>query len=698
MKQITTRHFIIELIKSTERVNRMLSDPVTKLKGIGEKLAEELALLNIRTIEDLLTYFPFRYEIFEVKPLSQLIHEDTVTIVGKVLYEPIVQYYGKKKSRLTFTVDVEGVAVKAVMFNRAFAKKQIQPNKVVTLIGKWDAHRLQITVNNYRIGYPEKEVQIQPVYSSRGEISSARLRSFIKQAINKYGDSIKEFLPDIYLLEYKLPSRKHAIKTLHFPTNQLELKHARRRLVYEELLLFQLKIQLLKKRNRVENEAFRQVFSEEKVQQFVNRLPFTLTDDQQKSLHEILHDMKSPIQMNRLLQGDVGSGKTAVASICLYASVLAEKQGALMVPTEILAEQHYESLQQLFRDDINLALLTSSIKGKKREQILEQIKNNEIDVVIGTHSLIQEEVIFNRLGLVIIDEQHRFGVEQRKALREKGLHPDVLFMTATPIPRTLAITALGDMDVSTITQLPKGRKEVETYWIKENLFERVLKFILKKINEGEQAYIVSPLIEESEAFDYQNAVDLYHQLREYFPSHVHIGLLHGKLHQDEKESIMKQFMNNEIHLLVATTVIEVGVNVPNATIMVIYDAERFGLAQLHQLRGRVGRGDKQSYCILIADPKGEVGKERMRIMTETTDGFKLAEEDLKLRGPGDFFGKKQSGLPEFKVADLVHDYRALEVARKDAVDIIVNNFLENDEEYKELRIKLEEESTEQRFD
>ena len=676
----------------------MLSDPVTKLKGIGEKLAADLALLDIYTIEDLLTYFPFRYDVFELKPLSQFIHEDTVTVVGKVLYDPIVHYYGKNKSRLTFTVEVEGVAVRAVMFNRAFAKKHIQPNKIVTLTGKWDAHRLQITVNNYHLGRPKADVEIQPIYSSKGELTSNRLRTFIKRALDKYEREITEFLPPVYLEQYKLPTRKHAIKMLHFPKNQVELKHARRRLVYEELLIFQLKIQLLKKRNRLEDESFKQSFSMEEVRQFIERLPFTLTDAQRKSLSEILHDMDSPIQMNRLLQGDVGSGKTAVASICLYATVSADNQGALMVPTEILAEQHYESLREFFKDDIRLGLLTSSVKGKKRAQILEQIKNNDIDVVIGTHSLIQDEVVFNKLGLVIIDEQHRFGVEQRKALREKGLHPDVLFMTATPIPRTLAITALGDMDVSTITQLPKGRKKVETYWIKENLFERVLRFMLKKVSEGEQAYVVSPLIEESEAFDFQNAVDLYEQLRAYFPPHIHIGLLHGKLHQDEKESIMKQFMNNDIQILVATTVIEVGVNVPNATMMVIYDAERFGLAQLHQLRGRVGRGEKQSYCILIADPKGEVGKRRMRIMTETNDGFKLAEEDLKLRGPGDFFGKKQSGLPEFKVADLVHDYKALDVARKDAVHIVRQNLLETDPAFEKLHAILQKETYEEPFD
>lgn len=676
----------------------MLSDSVTKLKGVGEKVAEDLATLDIFTIEDLLTYFPFRYDVYELKPLSQLIHDDTVTIAGKVLYEPMIHYFGRNKSRLTFTVDVDGIAVKAVMFNRAFAKKHITANTIVTLTGKWDAHRLQITVNNYKIGLPDEKVQINPIYSSRGNMTSARIKKLVKQAMKDYGDQIEEILPSSYLEDYKIPGRKHAVKMLHTPTNQVELKHARRRIVYEELLLFQLKMQMLKRRNKLEAGGLKQLFSREKVTAFIEQLPFELTEDQQTVLDDILNDLQSNVQMNRLLQGDVGSGKTIVAAISMYASVTAGFQTALMVPTEILAEQHYSSMEELFKDELQIALLTSSVKGKKREELLERIKNNEIDIVIGTHSLIQEEVVFHKLGLVIIDEQHRFGVEQRKALREKGLQPDVLFMTATPIPRTLAITALGDMDVSSIKQLPKGRKEIETYWIQEDKLKRLLTFLQKKIEAGEQAYIVSPLIEESEAFDYQNAIDLYHQLQTYYPSHIKIGLLHGRLSTEEKDMIMKKFMCNEIQLLVSTTVIEVGVNVPNATVMVIYDAERFGLAQLHQLRGRVGRGDKQSYCILIADPKGEVGRERMNIMTETNDGFKLAEEDLKLRGPGDFFGKKQSGLPEFKVADLVHDYRALEVARQDAVNIIQHNLLNTDPAYQSLRKLLQKESLDQRFD
>lgn len=679
-------------------MKKVLTDSVDVLKGVGEKTKSDLALMDINTVEDLLMYFPSRYDIAEVKPLRELIHEDTVTIVGKIVHEPTLQFYGPKKSRLTFTIVIENVAVKAVMFNRAFAKKQLKQGSTITLTGKWDANRLQITVSHYQLGEPESNVNIQVFYSVKGNITNAKMKGLIKQALSPYLVEIEEILPSSYLEQYKLPNRQDAIRFLHIPESPLELKHARRRFVYEELLLFQLKMNLLKQKKRIESGGVAQKIDMASTEKFKKKLPFALTNAQEKALKEILKDMTEAIQMNRLLQGDVGSGKTAVATISLYASVTAGFQGALMVPTEILAEQHDESLQQMIGDNANIALLTSSIKGKKRQEILEKIKRNEVDIIIGTHSLIQEEVQFSNLGLIIIDEQHRFGVKQRKTLREKGLSPDVLFMTATPIPRTLAITAFGDMDVSMIDELPKGRKEIETYWVKENMLDRVLQFVQKAVNRGEQAYIVSPLIEESEAFDYQNAIDLYHQLQDYYPSNVNIGLLHGRLHAEEKDAIMNDFLKNDIHILVATTVIEVGVNVPNATLMVIYDAERFGLSQLHQLRGRVGRGDKQSYCILIADPKGEVGKERMRIMTETNDGFRLSEEDLKLRGPGDFFGKKQSGLPEFKVADIVHDYRALEVARQDAVNIISDGLLYNDPTYRKLQSQIEEATEEQWFD
>ncbi|SHF50639.1 ATP-dependent DNA helicase RecG [Ornithinibacillus halophilus] len=669
----------------------MLNESVTNVNGIGEKFAEELLALDIRTVEDLLFYFPSRYDVFEVKPLSELIHEDKVTIEGRVLNTPSLSFFGKKKSRLSFNVEVENVAVKAVMFNRAFAKKQINAGDTITLTGKWDAHRLQITVSNYKKGSADTQAEIQPLYSLRGNIKNIKLKKAILSAIKAYENQIEEILPQHFLTAYKLPNRSLAVNTMHFPASRIALKHARRRFTYEEFLLFQLKMQLLRKINREATEGNQQQVDLEKVTTFMNQFPFTLTNAQKKSLNEILKDMQSPYRMNRLLQGDVGSGKTAVAALALYASITAGKQGALMVPTEILAEQHYQSLTELFGKHASIVLLTGSVKGKKRRELLEKVENHEVDIVIGTHALIQDDVFFHDLGFVIVDEQHRFGVEQRRMLREKGLMPDVLFMTATPIPRTLAITAFGDMDVSVIDEMPAGRKDVETYWTKENNFERVLDFIQKHVRNGEQAYVICPLIEESDKLDIQNAVELYHQLSDYYPPEIKVGLMHGRLSSEEKDEVMKDFANNDVQILVSTTVVEVGVNVPNATIMVIHDAERFGLSQLHQLRGRVGRGDQQSYCILIAEPKSEVGKERMRIMCETNNGFTLAEEDLKLRGPGDFFGKKQSGLPEFKVGDMVHDYRALETSRKDAQEIIENNLLETSQDYYRLKQELEKE-------
>ncbi|HEY4600163.1 MAG TPA: ATP-dependent DNA helicase RecG [Cerasibacillus sp.] len=669
----------------------MLSEPITNLKGVGEKVQEELEVMHIHTMEDLLYYFPYRYDVFELKPLSELIHEDKVTIMGRVAHEPSLTFFGRKKSRLFFNVMVEHVAVKAVMFNRAFAKKHINQGDLVTLTGKWDAHRLQITVDQYKVGPVNADDKIKPIYSVKGKMTNYRLRKIIKQAIADYGDDVDERLPEHILIDYKLPNLTEALKTMHFPPNRIALKHARRRFTYEEFLLFQLKIQLLRHLNRDAQEGRAQHYDAQKVQQFVQNLPFQLTNAQQKSLNQILSDLKAPYRMNRLLQGDVGSGKTVVAAISLYASITAKRQGALMVPTEILAEQHYQSLKSLFNGRVTIALLTGSVKGKKREAILSAVQNHDIDIVIGTHALIQDDVVFHNLGLAIIDEQHRFGVKQRRLLKEKGELADVLFMTATPIPRTLAITAFGDMDVSIINEMPAGRKEIETYWVKENMLEHTLDFIQRKINQGEQAYLICPLIEESDKLDIQNAVDLYHQLKTYYPSEIKVGLMHGRLPSDEKDAVMKAFVKNEIQVLVSTTVIEVGVNVPNATVMVIYDAERFGLAQLHQLRGRVGRGSIESFCILIAEPKGEIGKERMRIMTETTDGFQLAEEDLKLRGPGDFFGKKQSGLPEFKVADMVHDYRALETARQDANQLIEHQIIFKNPEYKALLHYLESE-------
>ncbi|WP_117169747.1 ATP-dependent DNA helicase RecG [Paraliobacillus sediminis] len=651
--------------------------PIEQVKGVGEALQKNFDELGIHTVNDLLFYFPNRYEHYEIKPVSELRHDEKVSIEGEVVGDPMLTFFGKKKSRLVLHIQVEEVIIKGIMFNRPFAKKQLQQGDIVTLTGKWDQHRLQITVNQYKKGKVKQDEPIQPVYYLKNILKSVQFKKIMMQAMDQFADEIEEILPNQYTEAYKLPGRAIALREMHFPSNFQALKHAKRRFIYEELLLFQLKMQLFRKRDRERTNGNSQLYDQSKVNQFIETLPFKLTDAQKRSLDEILVDLRAPYRMNRLLQGDVGSGKTAVAAIALFASITSKKQGAIMVPTEILADQHYESLQSLFDGYGTITLLTGSVKGKKRKEILEKIKTHQVDIIIGTHALIQDEVIFANLGTVIVDEQHRFGVNQRKTLRDKGMDPDVLFMTATPIPRTLAITSYGDMDVSQIDEMPVGRKTVETYWVKENMLPRLLQFIQKEVDSGYQTYVICPLIEESDKLDIQNAVDLYNQLQVTFPSSTKVGLLHGRLHSDEKENVMQQFAANEIHVLVSTTVVEVGVNVPNATVMLVYDAERFGLSQLHQLRGRVGRGKAQSYCILLADPKGEVGKERMKIMTETSNGFELAEQDLQLRGPGDFFGKKQSGLPEFKVADIVQDYRALETARNDAQSIVYQDRLKD---------------------
>ncbi|WP_414703609.1 ATP-dependent DNA helicase RecG [Pseudalkalibacillus sp. SCS-8] len=665
-----------------------LNQPVIHVKGIGEARAVELADLNIHTIEDLLMYFPYRYEDFQVKDLTELKQDEKATIEGKVHSEPSLRYYGRKKSRLTVKVLVGKYLLTAVFFNRAFLKKQFTIGQPVTITGKWDQHRLTITGQHVTFSHQESEETIEPVYSVKGDWTVKRVRHVIHQALHQYVQHIEEILPEELRRQYKLIERKQAVQWIHVPQSHEHLKHARRYFVYEELLMFQLKMQWWRKQEKEKTDGKSRALDQEKIQAFVHSLPFPLTGAQQRVTDEILTDLRSPYRMNRLLQGDVGSGKTIVAAISMFALVTAGMQSALMVPTEILAEQHYESMKDLFEKlEIKVELLTSSIKGKRRTEILQRVVEGEVDILIGTHALIQEEVQFKNLGLVITDEQHRFGVNQRKVFRQKGITPDVLFMTATPIPRTLAISAFGDMDVSTIDEMPAGRKPIETYWAKHDMLDRVLAFVEKELRNGRQAYVICPLIEESDKMDFQNAVDVHAQLQQYF-TNFNVGLMHGRLAVEEKEDMMTRFSKNEVHILVSTTVVEVGVNVPNATVMVVYDAERFGLSQLHQLRGRVGRGDAQSYCILIADPKTDVGKERMQIMTETNDGFELSQRDLELRGPGDFFGKKQSGLPEFKVADLVHDYRALEVAREDAAKMVNSAAFWEEDTYASLRTWL----------
>ncbi|MFC5712186.1 ATP-dependent DNA helicase RecG [Thalassorhabdus alkalitolerans] len=665
--------------------------PVSKVKGIGEEKEKELNALHIHSVNDLLEYYPYRYEDYVVKDVTELEHDERGTIQGVVQSEPSVQYFGRKKSRVTVRVLTNGVLVKAVFFNRPFVKQQIKNGDELTITGKIDKNRLQMTVQDYKKGSQASDASLEPVYSVGGKVTVKQLRGFIRTAYRQFGDLIEDNLPPLFLDRYKLPSKKNTLFHIHHPKDREALKHARRRIIYEEFLLFQLKMQMFKRIQRMAREGIVHTFEQKEVDEFINKLPFPLTGAQNRVTAEILEDLQSPYSMNRLLQGDVGSGKTVVAAIAMFTAFLSGYQSALMVPTEILAEQHYRSLQELLEPaGLSIALLTGSTKTKSRREINEALKSKEIQIVIGTHALIQEGVEFSSLGLVITDEQHRFGVMQRRALKEKGKTPDVLFMTATPIPRTLAISVYGDMDVSVIDEMPAGRKPIETYWAKPHMLERVLGFVQKEVDQGRQAYVICPLIEESDKLDVQNVIEVHGMLKDFYQGYE-VGLLHGRLSNEEKEEVMAGFDRNEIQILVSTTVVEVGVNVPNATMMVIYDAERFGLAQLHQLRGRVGRGEHQSYCILIADPKSETGKERMRIMTETNDGFVLSEEDLKLRGPGDFFGQKQSGMPEFKMADVVHDYRALEVARNDAAKLVNSNEFWKEEQFSPLRLFLEQE-------
>ncbi len=672
-------------------MTNLLKQSVTAVKGIGEETAAALADMKLYTIQDLLEHFPYRYEDYRLRDLAEVKHEEKITIEGKVHSEPSLTYYGRKRSRLTIRLLVDRYLIQVVLFNQPYLKKKIAMNEQVTVSGKWDGHRQMLTASEVKIGSSAGSKDFEPVYAIKGDMTMKGIRRCIQLAFSQFGQLVEETIPDSLRKKYKLMNRREALRALHYPLDQNDLKQARRRFVYEEFLLFQLKMQTLRKIEREQSKGISQLYEEEKTAEFIARLPFPLTMAQVRVVNEILSDMKSIYRMNRLLQGDVGSGKTVVAAISLFASVSAGFQGALMVPTEILAEQHAESLKGLLEPSgIFCELLTSSVKGKRRKEILSRLKTGEIHILIGTHALIQEEVEFKKLGLVITDEQHRFGVEQRRILREKGENPDVLFMTATPIPRTLAITAFGEMDVSIIDEMPAGRKTIETYWVKPDMMDRILGFMNKELQKGRQVYVICPLIEESDKLDVQNAIDVHGTLVHYFQNRFQIGLMHGRLSANEKDVVMKEFSDNKLHVLVSTTVVEVGVNVPNATLMVIYDAERFGLSQLHQLRGRVGRGSEQSYCILLADPKSETGKERMKIMTETNDGFVLSEKDLELRGPGDFFGKKQSGVPEFKVADMVHDYRALEIARQDATLLVESTYFWNADEYQPLRSYLEE--------
>ena len=668
-------------------MTKSIYDSVSVLPYVGEKRLEALHQLGIHTINDLLSHYPIRYEDIQERDLLEIEDQEKVTLKGNVVSEAVVSRFGPKKNRLSFRLIIEHAVISVTFFNQAYLKSKIVTGEEIAVFGKWDAKRKSLTgIKILGTRSDSEKGDFESVYSANKHIKQSTILQLITEAYNLYQDHIPEVVPPELRIKYRLISHRDAVYAMHFPASEKQKKQARREVVFEEFLLYQMRMQIVRKKQKAMGKGNTLNYNVTDLRNFIETLPFELTKAQKRVVNEICSDLRQPIHMHRLLQGDVGSGKTIVAAIALYAATNVGVQSALMVPTEILAEQHMESLSELFNPlEVRIALLTGSTKTKDRRLILEQLANGELDVLIGTHALIQQDVYFSKLGLVITDEQHRFGVNQRKLLRDKGKDADVLFMTATPIPRTLAITAYGEMDVSIIDEMPAGRIPIQTTWIKPQNFEKTLEFIELQLRKGSQAYVICPLIEESETMDVKNATDIYEKLTAYYGDRFQVGLLHGKMKSSEKESTMENFKEKKLQVLVSTTVIEVGVNVPNATTMIIYDADRFGLSQLHQLRGRVGRGDKESYCILVANPKTENGMERMKIMTETTDGFILSEKDLELRGPGDLFGNKQSGLPDFKIGDIIGDFGALEAARQEANQLVNQTDFLTNEVYQQLR-------------
>ncbi|MFD1429943.1 ATP-dependent DNA helicase RecG [Lacticaseibacillus mingshuiensis] len=644
-----------------------IDDPVTVLPGVGPKRADALATLAIRTVGDLLFYFPYRYDDLQVKDLTLAADQEKLTVKGVVVSDPVVTRFGPHKNRLNVKIQVVHAVVLVTFFNQPWLKDRFTMGTEAAIYGKWDAGRHTLTGMKVLATQTEDAPSLAGIYTVNKYIRQSTVIDLIKAAWQRDGQNIPDVVPLAVRERLKLLPDQAIVHGMHFPSDADEAKAARRSAIFREFFLFQCKIQSLRQDDLNVANGLAIPYDNDELKALIKTLPFDLTNAQKRSVNEICRDMRRPRHMNRLLQGDVGSGKTIVAAIVLYATVTARYQAALMVPTEVLAEQHFAKLTKLFADfPVRIRLLTGSTPGKERRATLDGLMTGDVDIVIGTHALIQKEVNFAALGLVVIDEQHRFGVQQRKILQEKGLKPDLLAMTATPIPRTLAITAYGEMDVSTIDELPAGRQPITTTWVRKNQLRDAMARIKTELLAGHQVFAITPLIAESEKIDLQNAEQLYEDMDHAFHEVAKVALLHGQMKNDEKDAIMRAFSDGEVQLLVATTVVEVGVDVPNATVMIIFDADRFGLAQLHQLRGRVGRGSAAAYCILVADPKNETGVARMQIMTETQDGFLLAQKDLEMRGGGDIFGTNQSGLPAFKLGDPVGDYAVLNTAQQAA--------------------------------
>lgn len=672
--------------------NKVMDQPLKYVKGVGENRARLFAKLGLFTLGDLLHYFPRDYEDRSVyKPISEAADGESITVRIRFVSD-IAESRPRRNLSLLKAQVTDGVSLMNVTwFNQSYIKQSIDISREYVFFGT--VKRIGSRVEIHNPVFEELEHsgnltgRIVPVYSLTRGITQNMLRKILRNALDAVSDKLVDILPSSFRSQYRLAETAFAFEQIHFPTSMENMEMARRRLVFEELLLLQLGLFSIKGSNNAQNGIR---FSPVDMEPFLKALPFKLTSAQERVLAEIKADMESDRRMNRLIQGDVGSGKTIMAVLAIYIAASSGYQSAFMAPTEILAEQHYRSVVPLLeRFGIKVGLLTGGMKKKEKETIKEEAREGRLDVLIGTHAVLEESTVFKRLGLVITDEQHRFGVRQRARLSQKGENPDLLVMTATPIPRTLSLVLYGDLDVSIIDTLPPDRKPVKTYVVDERMRDRVYQFIRKNIAEGRQAYIVCPLVEDSEELEVESATGLVEKIRDDALKGLRVGLIHGKMKSAEKDDVMRKFSRGELDVLVSTTVIEVGVNVPNANIMVIENAERFGLAQLHQLRGRVGRGPYQSYCILFNQGKSQISRQRMEILAKSNDGFAISEKDLELRGPGDIFGVRQHGLPEFRIANLYRDMEVLKDVQKAAQYIMAEGLLEKDESWRPLARRVE---------
>ena len=641
------------------------------IQGIGDKTCELFGKLKIYSQNDLIHYYPYKYDILRRSDISKMEDGDKIIIDGKVEGSPTIIYLNRGLKKIIFRISNKKTILNISVFNQIYLYDELKSEKVVTVIGKYDKLKNCIVASEVRFEDLPPTPKIEAVYHTTSGLSSKNISKFISSSLEntKY---IEEILPQELINKYNLTKINAALREVHFPKDILSLKKARQRLKYEELFMYMLKINYIKRKNSQNENAIKRNVNKDKIKNFIDKLPFKLTLDQLRSVDEIFDDMTNAKRMNRLLQGDVGSGKTIIAFIATYINYLSNYQTALMVPTEILAIQHYENALKIFGETkMNIEIITSSTPKKKKEDIYSKLENGEIDFIIGTQALIQEKIIFSKLGLVITDEQHRFGVNQRDNFKNKGVSPDVLSMSATPIPRTYALTIYGDMDVSSIKTKPEGRKEVITYFKKDKDIVEVLTLMKEELDKKHQIYVIAPSIDESDN-DKQSVIKLEENMEKAFGKICKISYIHGKMDPKEKNKVMEDFEKGKINILVSTTVIEVGVNVPNASMIVIFNANLFGLSTLHQLRGRVGRSDIQSYCVLVAQEY----QERLKMLESCNDGFEISEYDFQNRGEGDLFGVRQSGELGLVLADLKKDYKMLLKARDDAeyyIDLILNN-------------------------